>query len=458
MKKMKKISALLIAMVMVLGMSTSVFAASITVTPPENAKGTNTYTVYKVFDVTSNGSAVAYKLVGSDTLNNAMKAAGFSEANGYVTLANAGEELTSAQIEAIKGFVTGDDIVGTITTTDTTAASLNNLGEGYYYVTTTTGSAVMINTSTDTVSINDKNTITVVDKVAGSNFDKESKKAIASVGTDLPFTATITVGKGAHDVVFSDTMTGMTFNASSLQIDGAAVTDAVGTVTSTANGFTVTFADAYINARNTTGTSTIVLTYTGKVTAEALTVDAANNTASVKTDNKNENTSEVDVFNAKLTVTKYDGKNTEATTTDDTALEGAGFKLKNADGQYYIKAADGSITWGTEANATEVMANTGDGKNVAVFTGLGVGEYTLIESTVPAGFNKADDQTITVALSDVTGESLTLEKTADVIDMAGSTLPSTGGIGTTIFYIIGAILVVGAGVVLVTRRRMSANK
>ena len=60
MKKMKKISALLIAMVMVLGMSTSVFAASITVTPPENAKGTNTYTVYKVFDVTSNGSAVAY--------------------------------------------------------------------------------------------------------------------------------------------------------------------------------------------------------------------------------------------------------------------------------------------------------------------------------------------------------------------------------------------------------------
>lgn len=457
MKKMKKIFALLIAMVMVLGMSTSVFAASITVTPPENAKGTNTYTVYKVFDVTRNGSAVAYKLVGSDTLNNAMKAAGFSEANGYVTLANAGEELTSAQIEAIKGFVTGDDIVGTITTTDTTAASLNNLGEGYYYVTTTTGSAVMINTSTDTVSINDKNTITVVDKVAGSNFDQESKKAIASVGTDLPFTATITVGKGAHDVVFTDTMTGMTFNASSLQIDGAAVTNTVATVESTTNGFTVKFTDAYINARNTTGESTIVLTYTGKVTDEALTVDVANNTASVKTGDGNQNTSEVDVFNAKLTVTKYDGKNTEATT-DDTALEGAGFKLKNAEGQYYIKAADGSISWGAEAEATEVMANTGNDKNVAVFTGLGVGTYTLVESTVPAGYNKADDQTITVALSDVTGESLTLEKTADVIDMAGSTLPSTGGIGTTIFYIIGAILVVGAGVVLVTRRRMNANK
>ena len=456
MKKMKKIFALLIAMVMVLGMSTMAFAATITVTPPENAKGENTYTVYKVFDVTSSGDAVAYKLVGTDTLTDAMTAAGFVAANGYVTLTDAGDELTAAQIEAIKGFVTDDDIAGTIETTDTTAASLENLGKGFYYISTTTGSVVMINTATDTATINDKNTITVVDKVAGSNFDETSKKAIASVGTDLPFTATITVGKGAHDVVFTDTMVGMTFNADSLKIDDAEVTDAVATVTPGTNGFTVAFAKAYIDARNTTGESTIALTYTGKVTAEALTVDAAKNTASVKTDDGNENTSKVDVFNAKLTVTKYDGKNTEATT-DDTALEGAGFKLKNTEGQYYIKAADGTITWGPEAQATEVMANTGDNKNVAVFTGLGVGTYTLAESTVPAGYNKANDQEITVAMTDVTGDTLSLEKTANVINNAGSTLPSTGGIGTTIFYILGAILVIGAGVVLVTRRRMSAN-
>ena len=47
--------------------------------------------------------------------------------------------------------------------------------------------------------------------------------------------------------------------------------------------------------------------------------------------------------------------------------------------------------------------------------------------------------------------------TVTVLNQAGSVLPSTGGIGTTIFYIIGAILVIGAGVVLVTRRRMNAN-
>ena len=81
----------------------------------------------------------------------------------------------------------------------------------------------------------------------------------------------------------------------------------------------------------------------------------------------------------------------------------------------------------------------------------------LVPTTVPAGYNKADDQTIEVALTDVTGDTLTLEKTADVIDMAGSTLPSTGGMGTTIFYVLGAILVLGAGVVLVSRRRMYHN-
>ena len=61
-------------------------------------------------------------------------------------------------------------------------------------------------------------------------------------------------------------------------------------------------------------------------------------------------------------------------------------------------------------------------------------------------------------MTDVTGDTLTLEKTADVIDMAGSTLPSTGGMGTTIFYVLGGILVIAAVVLLITRKRMSAEK
>ena len=51
-----------------------------------------------------------------------------------------------------------------------------------------------------------------------------------------------------------------------------------------------------------------------------------------------------------------------------------------------------------------------------------------------------------------------MENTKPVNNMSGSTLPETGGIGTTIFYILGAILVIGAGVVFVTRRRMHSEK
>ena len=92
---------------------------------------------------------------------------------------------------------------------------------------------------------------------------------------------------------------------------------------------------------------------------------------------------------------------------------------------------------------------------VPSFTGLVDGTYTLIESTVPAGFNKAADSTFTIAAKDYSDTNLV--QAADVINNAGSVLTSTGGMGTTIFYVLGTVLVLGAGVVMVTRRRMNAN-
>ena len=115
-----------------------------------------------------------------------------------------------------------------------------------------------------------------------------------------------------------------------------------------------------------------------------------------------------------------------------------------------------------------------DGK--AKFTGLGAGEYTLSETKVPAGYNKIADISfeITATVSDdttsQTGKQITFDTDNDDINVEsdntltltvenqkGTELPSTGGIGTTIFYVIGAILVLGAGILLVTRRRMNAN-
>ena len=124
------------------------------------------------------------------------------------------------------------------------------------------------------------------------------------------------------------------------------------------------------------------------------------------------------------------------------------------------------------------------------FTGLDAGQYKLVETTVPAGYNKADDVEFTIeatydtesadpkltslVVKDKDGSviSATAENqeasfatvllegkvSTKVVNKAGAELPSTGGIGTTIFYILGGLLAVGAVVLLVTKRRMNAER
>ena len=120
--------------------------------------------------------------------------------------------------------------------------------------------------------------------------------------------------------------------------------------------------------------------------------------------------------------------------------------------QYY-KIENNVVSW--VESIDEATEYTSDAKGaVAAFTGLADGTYTIIEKTVPKGYNKTADSTIEINAGDYTATNL--EMTPTVINKSGSVLPSTGGIGTTIFYIVGGILVIGAGIVLITRRRMDA--
>ena len=240
MKKMKKYFSMLIAMVMMLGMSTMVYAAelpagtagadkTITITPPSGvaADATNTYKVYKVFDADANGEAISYKssdgtapegFVVDDAKNvylgtatdTATGATGeisikVNEATKYIVPSTA-TELTEDQINAIKNY-SGKEEVGTVSITGATAKTVIVPGYGYYYVTTSTGSVVSINSTNKSASIKDKNTIPGLNKqitntdnttagMAGS-MDEDGKKALAELGKEVEYTATITVGKGA---------------------------------------------------------------------------------------------------------------------------------------------------------------------------------------------------------------------------------------------------------------------
>jgi len=145
-------------------------------------------------------------------------------------------------------------------------------------------------------------------------------------------------------------------------------------------------------------------------------------------------------------------------------LKGAGFTLykKNASGIY-------------EAVGSELK-----GEDMTTFTwsGLDDGDYKLVETTTPSGYNTIADIEFTISAGHVDGDipylntlsgnvaSGTATFTAvvndgslstDVVNNSGAQLPSTGGIGTTIFYVLGSVLVIGAAVLLVTKKRMSTK-
>jgi fimbrial isopeptide formation D2 family protein/LPXTG-motif cell wall-anchored protein len=131
----------------------------------------------------------------------------------------------------------------------------------------------------------------------------------------------------------------------------------------------------------------------------------------------------------------------------------------------YTKTVVQSTASGEEPNITYNASVITDANGVAVFNGLNVGTYTLTEVIAPNGYNLLKDPiNITITWTEAGGFAVT-GATMDTTDpdhpfvitvnnMSGATLPSTGGIGTTIFYVLGAILAIGAGVILVTRRRM----
>jgi fimbrial isopeptide formation D2 family protein/LPXTG-motif cell wall-anchored protein len=159
-------------------------------------------------------------------------------------------------------------------------------------------------------------------------------------------------------------------------------------------------------------------------------------------------------------------------TTDDPTAEGMDQTQYESTEVKYKKETTTTVT-GNGQTQTAIKVEVGsDGK--ATFTGLGAGDYTLSETKVPDGYNKIADITFTIGFTTeqtATGYSVKFTSSnrdvkvgADnklsltVENQKGVELPATGGIGTVIFYVLGAALLIGCGVVLVSKRRMTKEK
>lgn len=502
MKCTRKLASLLLALVMVFALATTAFAQDVTVTGGtgsitiSNAAKGETYTIYKLFDATVNadGSSIAYTGTIPDSLKDYFSA----DANGYISATAAakdGENMSEGLKTALKTWTAAATATATATS-DGSALNFKELAYGYYVVTTTQGDQVI---SVDSTMPN----VTIVDK--NSSTPKDLSKTASSNDVSIGDTVTYTVsfktsnyygaGTEAKEIVsytIEDTLPEFLSNVTVTSI----IVDNDGSDTTTNDRTTVTgqfvnkkiVIDWYDEANNQflyDNGATVTITYTAVVTDKAA-IDGNGNTNKVTVTwttkggdepGPDKVETEETIFTYAIALKKVNNKGV--------ALPGAVFEFP-----FYVKStadANGAYIYaGTTAGAGLTNQITTPDSGVIVVKGVKSGSYEITEVTAPAGYNKLTAPVTVQAVktsSTSTHTTVYLDKDGNVVDVsakeievkvdidtiaatavvvvnkAGTELPSTGGMGTTVFYVLGTVLVLGAVVLLITKKRMSdANR
>ena len=509
MKHARKLASLLLALVMVFALATTAFAqeatgkggnGSITIS---NATIGETYTIYKLFDATvsADNKSIAYTGKIPDGLKDYFTA----DDNGYISAlpaAKNGENMSEGLKAALKEWTKTAKPTATAES-DGSALNFTGLAYGYYVVTTTQGNqAISVDSTMPNVTIVDKN----------SSTPSSLTKTATATGTDKSFsigdTVTYTVrfktsnydgaGKDAKKIVsytIEDTLPDFLKDVKVTSIivdndgDEATITDQ-NQITVNDHQFGADkkiVIDWYDEANGKflyNNGATIIITYTAVVTEKAA-IDGAGNTNNVTVKWTTEGSDkpgpgelkqEETIYTYAIALKKVNDKGV--------ALSGAVFQFP-----FYVKSTP-------DTDGAYIYAGTNEGKDltnqiatpdsgVIVVKGVASGSYTITEFKAPDGYNKltapvtvkaektGQISTNTIVYLDENGD--TTEKKTEkevkveipniaatavvVVNKAGTQLPSTGGMGTTIFYVLGSALVLGAVVLLVTKKRMSdANR
>jgi len=486
---------------------------------PQNEKDQNSdtevYKAYKIFDavkaegasVTTNGTkqtlegGISYKISkNSDWFSVLFKDDGSAQTGNvwFTATAISGEEyqviptdetkgLTDAKVIADWLFANGKkDSDGKLTGGKSlTVGTANTVDDGYYLVTSSLGATLGLATTDIPMTIVEKNTYPTIDKKQNDEgVDKEYKDAVVNVGVndtiwysvdvDVPATA-----KG--ELYVTDTMSeGLTYNetaglAWSIS-EGSITKDDYTIITERKTGETWTW-KAAIKANERTLGKKVTIKYSATVNKNAI-VDDETKQNEVKLDYSNFTQKDyVQYVDHATGAVKYDGATAEvqngalvvkAGSNEIKYLKDAEFKLQvnSTDvpvvkvGDYYRPAVEGE----------KGVVITSDDNGQIMIRGLDKEKgYTLVETKAPAGYNLLTtpvelivtlDAKKNVAITAGTDENTTYLDAANIAkieNLQGSILPSTGGIGTTIFYIVGGLLIVAAVVFFVVRRRADAE-
>ncbi|MEA4954336.1 MAG: SpaH/EbpB family LPXTG-anchored major pilin [Pseudoflavonifractor sp.] len=518
MKTLKKSLYLLLVLTFMLALTIPAFAEdptySITVTNNPTTTGVsingNTYSAYKLFSVIYDTGKTAYSYTADDScLSVAYNGKTGSALVDWLSDAT----RTTAEVRDFADYVytTYINVANPPTSAAATASGesatidLTSAGAGYYLVYGTGSASDGAATITASVALTTTDpTVTVTPKLSAPTLTKEIYHNESGtwgvvgdnqIGDTVQYRTTSSVpdtnNYDSYTYVIHDTLTsGLTFDSGSVVVkinDTTALTEGTDfTVTASGQTFTVSFTDvkSLISTYDLDTDDDFYVYYGATLNQGAILYTAGHNDNTAYLEYSNNpyatgeggstpttgNTTPVTVYDWTFTmgVKKVNSKNE--------ALTGAEFALSESSGSDYTAIAlidnkDGTYTVapsGTAGTVTTISAGNITIKGLDDST-----TYYLHETKAPDGYNAltepvtfaisaayteagnelaAGSPTVSVTMNNETTASTTLS--TDIKNLTGAELPSTGGIGNTIFYIIGGTLAAGAGIMLIARKRV----
>ncbi len=465
MNTMKKILALALALIMVMGLATTAFATmegslpggTITIT---NAVDGNTYSAYQILYLESyDADAGKYVYKANSAWAEWLKTQTqyvTIDAQGYVTWVDGAD--VAAFAKAAQTQLSGKTPDKTATATGG-KATMTGLKLGYYLVDTTLGTLCSLDTTNPSVEMEEKNEApTTTKEVKEDSTGEWGETNDAEIGETVEFKADITVEKGAINYILHDTMpAGLTYQGvTAVKIGETTVAAAnyevknPGTCGCT---FEVVFGNAYIA---TLAENTVITVYYTAVVNENAVIAGNGNSNKVQLsygekptpDRTPEDTTITYVW--EMPIFKYTGDN-------KTPLAGAKFSLyTNEACTQIVRLTDkGDNVYKVDPEGTVTVITT-DSSGEFEIEGLDSGVYYVKETEAPAGYNKLAGPVVVEITNDgVVKQGGEIVNRVEIENNSGTELPSTGGMGTTMFYVFGAVLLLGAAVLLITKRRVN---